>query len=234
MPDRPLREISRAVPTSRSPSLPGRMKAMSHWAATARTLWELQANANAESASRKINPPWAMRWPLTMCGMTVIASVASPALTLTISMPRPWLASSSFHIASAQARARSSGESVALTFTYRLPVVSNVIVVYHALFGNRPRLAGQDEARLEFPRLKRIVHFHLRIALDQLGAAGRAHAALAGERQVDACAQGSIEDGLALGNRHLAALAVDDQRGMCLRRWCSGYDSFGARLAAKP
>src|SRR6202047_5438153 len=185
------------------------MNEMLHCAATARALWELQAKANAESASKKIKPPWTMPWPFTICGLTVIVSVASPGLTCRISMPRPWLASSSFHIASAQARARSSGESVALTFTYRLPVVSNVIVVYHDLFGNRPRLAGQDEARLELPRLKRIVHFHLRIALYQLGAAGRAHAALAGERQVDACAQGSIEDGLALGNRHLAALAVD-------------------------
>jgi len=42
---------------------------------------------------------------------------ASPGLISTISMPRPLLASSSFHIASAQARARSSGESVALRFT---------------------------------------------------------------------------------------------------------------------
>jgi len=49
----------------------------------------------------------------------VIVNVASPHLTSTISMPRPRLASSSFHIASAQARARSSGEGVALTFTCR-------------------------------------------------------------------------------------------------------------------
>src|ERR1700730_17663196 len=93
------------------------MKEMLHWAATARSLWELQANANAESANRKMKPPWAILWPLTMCGLTVIASVASPVLISRISMPRPWLASSSFNIASAQARARSSDESVALTFT---------------------------------------------------------------------------------------------------------------------
>src|SRR6202790_3752796 len=117
MPERPVREISRAVATRRSPSLPGLMKEMLHWAATARSLWELQANANAESANRKMKPPWAILWPLTMCGLTVIASVASPVLISRISMPRPWLASSSFHIASAQARARSSDESVALTFT---------------------------------------------------------------------------------------------------------------------
>ena len=52
-----------------------------------------------------------------MSGLTVIASVAWPGLISTISMPRPLLASSCFHIASAQARASSSGESVALTFT---------------------------------------------------------------------------------------------------------------------
>ena len=45
MPDRPLREISRAVATSTSPSLPGLMKVMLPWAATARSLWLLQAKA---------------------------------------------------------------------------------------------------------------------------------------------------------------------------------------------
>src|SRR5882724_2337640 len=117
MPERPVREISRAVATKRSPSLPGLMKEMLHCAATARSLCELQAKANAESASKKIKPPWAMPCPLAMCGLTVIASVASPALTCRISMPRPLLASSSCHIASAQARARSSGASAAVTFT---------------------------------------------------------------------------------------------------------------------
>src|ERR1700677_4610580 len=80
MPDRPLREISRAVATSRSPSLPGISKEMSHCAATARKLWLLQAKAKAESASAKMKPPWAMRWPLTMCGWTVIRSEGDVAL----------------------------------------------------------------------------------------------------------------------------------------------------------
>ena len=92
----------------------------------ARSLWVLQAKAKAESASVKMKPPWAMRWPLTISGRTVIESVARPDPISTISMPRPLLASSSFHIASAQARARSSGESVALTFTAALPVVGLV------------------------------------------------------------------------------------------------------------
>src|SRR6185437_3196332 len=38
------------------------------------------------------------------------------------------------------------------------------------------------------------------------------HAALAGERQIHAGSQGCIENGFFLGDRHLAALAVDDQR----------------------
>ena len=64
-----------------------------------------------ESASKKMKPPCAMRWPFTMCGCTVMVSVAWPGPTSTISMPRPELASSSAHIASAQARAIWSGES---------------------------------------------------------------------------------------------------------------------------
>src|SRR5438477_1442537 len=116
MPERPDREISRAVATRRSPSLPGRIKEILHCAATARSLWELQANANAESARVKIKPPWAMPCPFTMCGRIFMARTAFPALISRISMPRALLASSSFHMASAHARARSSGESVVLRF----------------------------------------------------------------------------------------------------------------------
>ncbi len=144
MPDRPLREISRAVATSRSPSLPGLIKEMLHCAATARWLWLLQAKAKAESASVKIKPPWAMRWPLTMCGWTVIASVARPALTSTIAMPSPLLASSSRHIASAQARARSSGEGVTLMFT----VVSLSPRLLHLSPCGRGRIASLDAIRV--------------------------------------------------------------------------------------
>src|SRR5262245_55360979 len=203
------------------------MKVMLPCAATARSLWLLQAKAKAESASVKMKPPWAMRAPFTISGLTVMVSVARPGPTSTISMPRLFEASSSFHIASAQARARSSGDSVALTFTCPLPEllpgslrrepcclvrsvwarriqsvnapeVSHVVVIDHHFFRARPRLAGQDKSRLQLPRLQRIVHFHLRLALDQLGAAGRAHAALAGERQIHASAQGGLQNGLAL------------------------------------
>src|ERR1700731_608103 len=132
-----------------------------------------------------------------MWGATVIVSVARPGLTSTIFMPRPRLASSSFHIASAQARATSSGDNVALTFTSGLPDVglvetsllngllvvgprhkvstipeaSNVIVIDHDLVRNRLGLTGENKTRLQLPRLQRIVHIHLGLAFDQLGAA---------------------------------------------------------------
>src|ERR1700751_5598261 len=143
-----------------------------------------------------MKPPCAIRWPFTICGCTIIESVASPGLISTIVMPRPLLASSSFHIASAQARAMSSGESLALTFT-RLSWL-DVIVVDLDLVRNRLGLAGHDENCLQLPRLQRIVHVHLGLALDELGPAGRAHAALAGKRQIDAAAQRRIENGFAL------------------------------------
>src|SRR6516165_6149783 len=159
-----------------------------------------------------------MRWPLTMSGLTVMVSVAWPDLTSTILMPSPWLASSSFHIASAHARARSSGESVALTFTLSSPVVSHVIVIDHDLFCNRLRLASENVPCLELPWLERIVQLHLRPALHQLGAAGRAHAPLAGKGQIDTGAQSRIQDSLAFSDRHLPPFAVDNQRGESLRR----------------
>src|SRR3954468_12185812 len=146
MPDRPLREISRALATSTSPSFPGRMKVTLHCAATARSLWVLQAKAKVESASVKMKPPWAIRWPLTISGLTVIDSVARPDPISTIVMPRLLLASSSFHIASAQARARSSGESVALTFT--AVSLSSILPNPH---GEEARRAGSNHEATDGP-----------------------------------------------------------------------------------
>src|SRR6185312_5763553 len=110
---------------------------------------------------------------------------------------------------------------------------SYMVVIHHHPLRTWPRLAGQDKARLQLPRLQRIIHFHLRLALDELGAAGRAHAALAGERQIHAGAQRGIENGFFVGDRHVAALAVDDQGSHRLRR--RGYfDNFlRPRLAAE-
>src|SRR6201993_5111308 len=108
-----------------------------------------------------------------MSGLTVIESVACPALTSTICMPSAWLAPSSFHIASAQARPMSSGESLALTFTGSLPG-SDLIVIHDDLFRNRLGLAGEDNARPQLPRLQRIIHVQLGLALDEFRPAGRA------------------------------------------------------------
>src|SRR5882757_2775536 len=210
-----------------------------------------------------MKPPWQMRWPFTMCGCTIIAITASPGLISTSSMPRPLLSSSCFHIACAQARAKSSrvmssGNSVALTFTSNslsagplqgasCLIISvgrdtesvnaqkelDVVVVDHDLPGARLGLAGENKARLQLPRLQRIVQIHRRIALDQLGAAGRAHAALAGEWQVHAGAQRGVEDRLAVGHRHLAALAVDNQSGHRLRRCTRSNNGLRPRLAAE-
>src|SRR6266702_7405316 len=223
MPERPPRVTSRAFATRRSPSLPGLMKVIWPCAATTRSLCELQANAKAESASVKMKPPWAIRCPLTMSGRTVIASVAKPGPISTTSMPRPFEASSSVHIASAQARATSWGDKAALTFTRSSGLnvyarcsagwqgVSNMVVVHHHPLGRRLGLAGQDKAGLQFPWLQRIVDVHRRLTFHQLRATGRAHAALACERQIDAGAQRGIEDRLVLGHRNVAALAVDDE-----------------------
>src|SRR5215469_2671666 len=56
-----------------------------------------------------------------MSGLTVMVSLALPGPISTIFMPSPEEALSSFHMASAQARARSSGDSAAFTFTDGLP-----------------------------------------------------------------------------------------------------------------
>src|SRR6185312_17467191 len=65
------------------------------------------------------------------------------------------------------------------------------------------------------------------------GAAGRAHATLAGEWQVDTGAQRRIEDRLTVGNGHLFPFAVDDQRRERLGRRARLDDLFRTRLAAE-
>jgi putative endonuclease len=80
-----------------------------------------------------------------------------------------------------QLSARKSAASVKARMTYL-----HMVVIDHDLVGERTRLAGENEARLKLPWLKRIVDFHLRFAIHQLGATGRAHAALAGERKIHA------------------------------------------------
>ena len=49
-------------------------------AATVTRLWLLQANANVESASVKMKPPWQMAWPLSNSGRTRMRMLAWPGL----------------------------------------------------------------------------------------------------------------------------------------------------------
>src|SRR5579871_3254000 len=108
-----------------------------------------------------------------------------------------------------------------------------MVVVYHDPLGHGLCLAGQDKTLFELPRLQRIVDVHLCFALDKSRPACRAHPALAGERQIDTGAQGSVEDGLTFGDRYLAALAVDNERDKGLRRCAWGNHSLRPRLAAE-
>src|ERR1700716_3731193 len=47
----------------------------------------LQANANALSASVKMNPPWHVAWPFSMSARTFIVNSARPGPTLAMRMP---------------------------------------------------------------------------------------------------------------------------------------------------
>lgn len=73
---------------------------MSAPAATVTGPWLLQAQAKAVSASRKRNPPWAIRCPFTIAGVTVIRTSAVPSPCSTSSIPSPREASSAENIAS--------------------------------------------------------------------------------------------------------------------------------------
>ena len=52
------------------------------------TPYELQATANALSASRKMKPPWAIPTPLIIVSVMVITAVACPGPTSSITIPR--------------------------------------------------------------------------------------------------------------------------------------------------
>src|SRR3954453_2254571 len=112
-------------------------------------------------------------------------------------MPSPLEASSCAHIASAQARATSSGDKAGLTFTRFSPPsvwtrcsaawlkLSNVVVIDHDPLRRWLGLTGQDKAGFQLPGFQRVVDIHRRLTLHQFCTAGRAHAALAGEGQID-------------------------------------------------
>jgi hypothetical protein len=88
-----------------------------------------------------------------------------------------------------------------------------LVVVDDHTGGGWAGLAAEDEADLELPWFQRIVQFHFDAAFQEFGAAGRAHAALAGERQIEAGAQRGVEDDFTFGNRNFGAGSIDDDRG---------------------
>src|SRR5579862_6250322 len=80
-------------------------------AATVLSLYELQANANALSASAKTSPPWHRAWPLSMSGRTRITTVAAPGRTSVRRMPSACEARSQRNSSAAASSARRCGSA---------------------------------------------------------------------------------------------------------------------------
>src|SRR5439155_12904797 len=86
-PVRPARVTSLAVAVSTSPPRAGATMSIVMPDATVSSLYELQANANAESASVVISPPWQTSKPLSMSSQIVIDTVAQPGEIASTLMP---------------------------------------------------------------------------------------------------------------------------------------------------
>src|SRR5579863_10378365 len=82
---------------------------MSQPPATVTSPYVLHAYENAVSARRNTQPPWQIPWPFAIVGETRIAAVARPRPIASRVMPASRLARSVAVIASAHARASSSG-----------------------------------------------------------------------------------------------------------------------------
>src|SRR5665213_3587348 len=77
----------------------------------------------------------------------------------------------------------------------------------------RIALAREPEAARDFVVLEREVDVHVDLALDEAAAAGRAHAALARIRQIDAVGEAAVDDVLlAFLQDERASRAIDDRR----------------------
>src|SRR3990172_5011119 len=87
---------------------------------------------------------------------------------------------------------------------------SHLIVVHHQPLRLRHGLAGEDEPALDLPRLQAVVGGHLGLALDEPGAAGAAHAALAGVGHADASRQRGIDHLPARRHDESVAYAIED------------------------
>src|SRR5689334_19717134 len=80
------------------------------------------------------------------------------------------------------------------------------------------RLAGQHVTRIELAPLQAVVFVHSYAALQHLRPAGAAHAAFAGEGQIDSGRERSIQDRrIAVAKLDLAPDAVTDDRDDRLR-----------------
>ena len=78
---------------------------------------------------------------------------------------------------------------------------------------HRVCLAGQNKALLNLPWFKPVGDIHINLTLKQLCLAGRAHATLAGIRQIHALINAGVEDVLTIdGELELTGAAVHNDR----------------------
>ena len=154
-------------------------------------------------------PPWQRSWPLTMSARTSIETRARPGDDLDRPACR---ASRSPRRRPTSSRARRQASKSTVTGV-----------------ADREGLAGQHELLLDLGGLEGVVAHHLDLAVDHLGAAGAAHPALAGERQVAAHGLRGVEHGRVARHRRgrrtpveddgdVARHALDDAVGVAQRR----------------
>src|SRR6185437_16449581 len=92
-----------------------------------------------------------------------------------------------------------------------------LVEIQHQLVADRKALAAEHEAARHFVVFEREVRIHVHLAVDNLAAAGGAHAALARVRQVYALLQRRIEHAVAvLVDEEAAAVAVLDHGDFAL------------------
>ena len=163
--------------------------------------------------SRRSKPRWRgsrSRASRTRCSRTPESSVARG----TFGAPTFYVGDEIFWQATASAPSRSRLAPRALEAEADAAVASHLVVVDHQAGGGRHGLAGQDKAARDFPWLERVVGGHARLSLDHLGAAGAAHAALAGVGHANALGQGGVDHVAAPGHHKGVLNAIKDGDGL--------------------